>query len=534
MKHFLRGVLLVWIIVTYMIFAPNSDEQSIKKQIQQSGKTEIVFWHAMGGELGKVMDELISKYNAQSKDYYIKDVNMGGYDTLAKKILASLIANEAPDISQNYETLTKKFIKHQKIVCLDDLIEQDIANGEEDIRKDVVPVLLRNNTYEVDGKNKLYSFPFNKSIQVMYYNIDMFKEVGLPEKPPESFDELKQYCQQITYFYLAHNADLLEKLKINPDKSLPTNKEGLITIAKSVSDFYSKYNKTMFDKVGISTEIPQDETLLKTYCEKIIGYYKEHKIDDKGIYGYGCTKSNNWSFLNRLKANKGFIVKRNEKGVLESGFDTPAAIEALKFLQDILNEGIAKEAQGFDHQNDFVSGKVGIIEASVTSKVYMEGKIRFNFGLAGMPGSKNEDGSIYKSTILSGSNINIFNNGNPKKIAGAWDFVKWFTNTENGARWSEGTTYMPIRISSVNGEKIRGLISKQPEKYKAIYDSLENEKILTFEPRLTAWFEIRDMIADYLERATLERGDPAKYCKEMATDVNLILKHVDDNDSTLE
>ena len=36
----------------------------------------------------------------------------------------------------------------------------------------IIPALRINNTFA----GKLYSFPFNKSVQVLYYNKDMFQE----------------------------------------------------------------------------------------------------------------------------------------------------------------------------------------------------------------------------------------------------------------------------------------------------------------------------------------------------------------------
>jgi ABC-type glycerol-3-phosphate transport system substrate-binding protein len=181
----------------------------------------------------------------------------------------------------------------------------------------------------------------------------------------------------------------------------------------------------------------------------------------------------------------------------------------------MLREKIAIEGQGFDHQNDFIAGKCGIIESSIVSKVFMENSIDFDFGVAPLPKQ------VKKGVILSGSNINIFNNGDPKKIAGAWDFVKWFTSTEIGAEWSIRTTYMPVRKSSLQSEYFQKAQQKDPN-LKAPYVQLE---YCEFEPRLTCWFEVRDLMADHLERATLEMGPAEKYCKEMADDVNAILKH---------
>ncbi len=460
MDVFLIIVFFVWVIITYQIFWADTGDEKSKSNANQTGKTEIVFWHAMGGPLGEAMDKLIDKYNNDpNSKCYVKTINMGGYDTLQKKLLASLIANEAPDVAQCFETLTKKFIKHDKIVCIDDLINADIEAAKkegksfEDIRDDIIPALRINNTFA----GKLYSFPFNKSVQVLYYNKDMFQEVGLdPEKPPRTFKELREYCQKIVDFYKAKG--------------------------------------------------------------------------EKDKYGYGCAKSNNWSFLNRIKANKGYIVKRDTDGILKCGFNEKAAIDSLCFLQDMLKDGLAKEGQAFDHQNEFMAKKCGIIESSVTSKIYMNPD--FRLGMAPVPGIEDESlpGGVYRSTILSGTNICIFKNEDPKKVEGAWDFIKWFTNTENGVDWSIGTTYMPVRISSVNSEKMKQKMQEDPN-LNAIYGYLDN---LAFEPRITAWFEIRDLIADYLERCTLEHKDPKLYCAEMERDINGMLRHVTDTDDNKE
>lgn len=433
MRNFLIAVFVCWLIIVVLIIRDDKERAGmVDPKSKQTNRVEVVFWQAMGGPLGKVMKDLVDRYNNSQDKYYIKSVNMGGYDTLAKKLLASLVANEAPDIAQCYETLTKKFIKNKKIVCLDDMI----ASETEDIKSDIIPVLLRNNTY--DGK--LYSFPFNKSVPVLYYNKDMFKEVGLdPEHPPETWSELASYARIVT------------------------------------------------------------------------NYYKKTK-PGAGIYGYGCSKASAWNYLNKVIEFGGSIVTEDGR---KAEFDKPPAIEALRFMQNIIKEGIAKEGQRFDHQNDFKARKVAIIESSIISKLFMESGIDFNFGVAPLPKEKK------RGVILAGTNVNIFDNGDPEKIKGAWDFIKWFTSTDIGAEWSIRTTYSPVRKSSLKSKIFLDALKKDPN-LRAPYAQLD---YCYFEPRLTCWFEIRDLIADYLERATIEMGPPEKYCEGMNNDANAILRH---------
>ncbi|MBF0543532.1 MAG: ABC transporter substrate-binding protein [Candidatus Riflebacteria bacterium] len=436
MKNFLIGVLITWFLVIGLLFEDSKRNARKKGHPTDSKRLEIIFWHGMTGPLGKVMEDLIDRFNKTQDQYFIKSVSMGSYDTLAKKLLASLVAGQAPDISQNYENLTKKFIKHHKIVCLDELI----ASEAEDIKSDIIPVLLENNTF--DGK--LWSFPFNKSIPVLYYNKKLFREAGLdPESPPQTLEELASFARKLT------------------------------------------------------------------------------KRDERGevrVYGYGTNRANVWMFLCRVLQFGGKIV--SDDLAPRSLLDGPAAVKALSFLQGMLREGIAYEAQAFDHQNDFKAQRTAMIDNSIVSKVFMEmgAGIPFDYGVAPLPGAATS------AVILSGTNINIFDNGDPRKIKGAWDFIKFFTNTENGAEWSYKTTYMPVRKSSLSSKNLQKVLEAD-KNLKAPYVQLDR---CFFEPRLGCWFEVRDLMADYLEKAGLELTDPEVILKKMNQDINGILKHARD------
>ena len=233
------------------------------------------------------------------------------------------------------------------------------------------------------------------------------------------------------------------------------------------------------------------------------------------MYGYGTSKANVWGFLNRILQFGGKLVDEEGK---KSHFHEPEAVKALAFLQDLIRYRVAFEGQGFDHQNDFKAQRVAIIESSIVSKVYMESGIKFDYGVAPLPRE------VERGVILSGSNINIFNNGDPEKIRGAWEFVKWFTSTEIGAEWSVRTTYLPVRTSSLTSSYFLEARKKDPN-LAPTYVQLD---FCHFEPRLTCWFEIRDLMADFLEESTLKMGSPSVYLNRMSEDIDAILRHATD------
>jgi multiple sugar transport system substrate-binding protein len=434
MENFLVLVFLTWILSGLLILKDDHDILTQKAAGKPTGdRIQIMFWHGMSGPLGKVMDDLIGRFNAHQTKYQVNGVCMGSYDTLQKKLLASLVAKSAPDISQNFESHTMKFAKHHKIVCLDTLI----ASESEDIKSDIIPVLLANNTFN----GKLWSFPFNKSVPVLYYNKDLFRKAGLdPEKPPATLEDLREYSRRLTVK--------------DPNGGKPK------------------------------------------------------------VIGFATGKGNVWMFLNRTLQFGGKMIDETTR---QAYFADPGAIAAIKFVQDIIQEGIAKESQGFEHQNEFKAQTVAMIENSIVSKLHMESGagLKFDFGVAPLPGAATS------AAVLSGSNINIFDNGDHEKIKGAWEFIKWFTSTDIGAEWSIRTTYLPVRKSSLRSEVLLQALEKDPN-LKAPYIQLD---YIYFEPRLSSWFEIRDLIADYLERATLEMGPPEKYLIPMNREIDGILKH---------
>ncbi|MCL1826908.1 MAG: ABC transporter substrate-binding protein [Candidatus Cloacimonetes bacterium] len=155
--------------------------------------TEIVFWHALGGPPGDTLNRMVEDFNHEHPDIRVKAISMGNYQALSQKIMASIQANNQPDLAQVYESWTANLINGQAIVQLDQFIDDDPAFKAD--LADIFPVFIKSNTF--DGK--IYSFPFNKSVRVMYYNKDIFYRNGLDhEAPPVTWQEFIELCKLFT------------------------------------------------------------------------------------------------------------------------------------------------------------------------------------------------------------------------------------------------------------------------------------------------------------------------------------------------
>ena len=168
-----------------------SDVKSDGEETTASGeKQEVVFWHAMSGDLETVLNDIVADYNESQEDIEVKPIFQGTYEEALTKFNTVAGTEDAPTIMQTFEVGTKYMIDSGKIQPVQKFIDEDnydTSQWEENIA----------NYYTVDGEQ--YSMPFNSSTPVLVYNKDAFKEAGLDsEKAPMTYSELKEAAKKLT------------------------------------------------------------------------------------------------------------------------------------------------------------------------------------------------------------------------------------------------------------------------------------------------------------------------------------------------
>ena len=184
MKKYITALIILLIV----IFGSCS-----KKEIS-SDKIVVEFWHAMGGPLGDALNTMIDEFNNTHPNIKIHGVSMGRYQALSQKLMAAIIANTQPDMAQAYESWIAKFIEGDAIVPIEKFIKGKNGLSEKEL-SDFYPVFIKSNMIN----DTIWSFPFNKSVRVMYYNKDMFFQNDLDvNSPPKTWDEFIAVCKILT------------------------------------------------------------------------------------------------------------------------------------------------------------------------------------------------------------------------------------------------------------------------------------------------------------------------------------------------
>jgi len=158
-----------------------------------NAQTQIDWWHAMGGELGQILEGIVADFNASQSDYEVLPSYRGSYTETMTGAIAAFRAGEQPNIVQVFEVGTGTMMAAEgAIVPVYQLMEQTGADFDPDA---FLPAVVG---YYADPEGNMLSMPFNSSTPIMYYNKAVFEEAGLdPEVAPETWADVEAFSRQI-------------------------------------------------------------------------------------------------------------------------------------------------------------------------------------------------------------------------------------------------------------------------------------------------------------------------------------------------
>jgi len=153
---------------------------------------EIVFWHAMNGNNGKVVTDLVQAFNDSHPDIHVTEQSKGStYNEALNNVIAASQQKQGPNIAQIFDLGTPLAIDSGFFIPIESVLTADQLKA---VKDDVVGPVL--SYFTIGGK--LYSMPWNNSNPLLYFNKDMFKAAGLDtSKAPATWQEIDQACEKI-------------------------------------------------------------------------------------------------------------------------------------------------------------------------------------------------------------------------------------------------------------------------------------------------------------------------------------------------
>ena len=159
----------------------------------RAAAVEIQWWHAMAGELGRVLERLAADFNGQQTEFKIVPVYKGQYTETMTAALFALRTGQHPAIVQVNEAATATMMAAKNGVYPVYQLMRD--QGEAFDPSAYLPAVAG---YYTDDAGNMLSFPFNASTPILYYNKDQFRLARLdPDKPPATWPEVEAAAQKL-------------------------------------------------------------------------------------------------------------------------------------------------------------------------------------------------------------------------------------------------------------------------------------------------------------------------------------------------
>jgi sn-glycerol 3-phosphate transport system substrate-binding protein len=148
--------------------------------------TNIQWWHAMSGELGRQLEKLAADFNASQSDYRIVPNYKGNYTETVTAAIFAFRSRSQPAIVQVNEIATATMMAARGAIY--PVFELMRDESEAFSPAAYLPAVTG---YYSDVSGNMLSFPFNASTPILYYNKDQFRAAGLdPEAAPKTWPEV--------------------------------------------------------------------------------------------------------------------------------------------------------------------------------------------------------------------------------------------------------------------------------------------------------------------------------------------------------
>ncbi len=167
------------------------DDMSMWADVDPSGQT-VTFWYQHSGSREEALQEIIAHFN-DTNEYGItvEGSNQGGYGDIFSKMLNVVGTEDVPNLVVAYQNQAATYQLGDGLVDMNSLVSDPKWGLPEEEQADFFPGFYGADIFPSFGNARL-GFPPNRSMEVLYFNMDWLAELGYDAPPatPEEFVEM--------------------------------------------------------------------------------------------------------------------------------------------------------------------------------------------------------------------------------------------------------------------------------------------------------------------------------------------------------
>ena len=421
-----------------------------------TGPVDVTVWHSYTAVTEETLLAMADDYNASQDQVRVTIENQSSYEELWRKYQQGIASNQLPTIAIPDDTVTRQIIDSQTILPAQSCIDATDY--------DVSQLLdVSRSYYTLDGV--LYPSSLNSSAPLLYYNKNHFRKAGLdPETTPGTLDEVREYAQQ---------------------------------------------------------------------------------IKDAGVVDTPVVLNLSPAIVENFLTGAGIPIVDNDNGrgdgeTTESTFADERTVELLTWIQDMVADGLLEVVPPIDNQfehylamaNQSASMTIETSTAATSVEAFLGGDLDLGSLPDEAAGASDEGVDLEALDIGAGQNPGIDAPGQvqmgggawyitlagtDEQQAAAWDFLSWFNEPAQQARWSAEGSYLPYNTGALDEPVLQeawtGSLSGQ---WLALaYDELSTGVDPDFPgPLIGPYEQIRAAEREAIDQVVFADGDPATIAQD--------------------
>lgn len=436
-----------------------------------TGPVEVTVWHSYTAVTEETLNAMAADYNASQDKVKVTIENQSSYEELWRKYQQGIASNQLPTIAIPDDTVTRQIIDSQTVLPAQSCIDATDYDVDQLLE-------VSRSYYTID--DVLYPASLNTSAALLYYNKNHFRKAGLdPATTPGTLDELREYAQQ---------------------------------------------------------------------------------IKDAGVVDTPIVLNLSPSIIEMFLTGAGIPVVDNDNG--RGGGDTTAStfadertVELLTWMQDMVDDGLLTIVPPIDNQfehylamaNQSASMTIETSTAATSVEAFLAGDLQaadlptdaegaaddadvdletLDIGAGKVPGI-DEPGQLQ----MGGGAWYITLAGTDEQQAAAWDFLSWFNEPAQQARWSAEGSYLPYNTKALDEPVLQEAwtTTKSGQWLALAYDELATGIDPDFPgPLIGPYEQFRAAQREAVDTIVFADGDPAAAAQDVQDTTTAAIEQYND------
>ena len=215
-------LILVLGVVLVALFGKSLSAKSAVKD----NRTQVVFWHEMGGPSEQALYKVVDGFNKSQNKYRVVPKYQGSYDEAIQKILQTHNTSTSPAVFQAFDISTAQMLHSGYTTPVQNFIDED--------NYDVSKISAVARAFYANG-GKQQAMPFNTSQPVLYFNASLLEKYGITPPPVSpSYSDITRVAKEL-YEKSGHKVKgmtvqvygwFLEQALANANRQLANNNDG--------------------------------------------------------------------------------------------------------------------------------------------------------------------------------------------------------------------------------------------------------------------------------------------------------------------